>query len=313
LYRSYVVALSGATGVELFRLPLPSAVGWIQIDGQLAALGDVDADNVPDFAVAEPSLRRVCVFSGATLSVRSTTNGGPHAFFYATNLRALGDFDGDGVPDLGLGMPQYQGPIVGFASAPQSPRGWAQIVSGATGAVLWTRAGFADDEHFGADIQLVDDFDGDGRPDVITNCADPANPTVRGLGVFSSRTGYAAPTNYCAGFTHLSWSGSTSLAANDFTLELQQGTPGYVANFFAGSRQTGGWLGATPCLMGPGLRLGPPLLIDVNGNATRAVLPASFGPFAAGTTWYFQASQTLRSSPHPAGEFSDALAVTFTP
>ena len=312
LYANYVAALSGASGVELFRFPL-HATATGQIDGQLAVLGDIDADNVPDFAVAEPSLRRVRIFSGAMLTVRSTTNGGLHAWHYATNLRALRDFDGDGVRDLGVGMPQFEPPIFGFAPA-LTPRGWAQIVSGATGAVLWTRVGFADLEHFGSDLELLEDFDGDGRPEVITHCANPASATFStGLGVFSSRPGYALPTTYCAGVAHLAWSGSTSLAANDFTLELQQGTPGWVANFFAGSRQSAGWLGATPCLMGPGKRLGPPLVIDANGSAARALSPASFGAFAAGTTWYFQASQSLRSSPDAPGGFSDALAVTFTP
>lgn len=315
LYANYVAALSGATGVVLFRMSLQTPYSTsFQADGELAALGDVDADGVPDFAVAEPSLRRVRIFSGASLSVRSTTSGGPYAMRYATNLRSLRDFDGDGARDLGLGMPQYQLAPSGFTPQSLTPRGWAQIVSGADGSVLWTRVGFADNEHFGADLELVDDFDGDGRPEVITNCADPASATLsNGLGVFSSRTGYALPTTYCAGVAHLAWSGSISLAANDFTLELQRASPGWTANFFAGSRQTGGWLGATPCVMGPGVRLGPPILTDANGKATRAILPANFVPFAAGTTWYFQSSHALRSSPDTPERFSDALAVTFTP
>jgi hypothetical protein len=313
---SYVEARSGANGALLFRVdlaPPPAAYVYAhiyaQIDGDLAVLGDVDGDGVPDFAASEPTSLRLRMFSGATQSVLFSVSGDAYARTFATKIRALGDFDGDGVRDIAVCNPQYL-PVM-WDTTPTTPCGYAQIASGANGALLWMRNGFADYEYLGSNLELTNDRDGDGRPEVLTNSFD-ATSTTYGLGVFSSRPGFAAPTRYCAGYAHVSWSGSTSLAADDLVLSVQGAPLNTLANAFCGQRASGGWLGDVPCLLGPGLRLGPPIAVSATGSASRAVHPASLAPFAAGTTWNFQFVFYDPAFPD-AAKYSDALAVTFTP
>ena len=225
-------------------------------------------------------------------------------------MRTLRDFDGDGVRDLGVSTPQYSY-LCDFN--PQAPSGWAQVLSGVNGAELWARVGTAENEGFGAFLEPLDDFDGDGRPELFANCADPSGAQYSfGTGLFSSRAGYATPQHYCASAFNLDWTGSTSVAANALRLVVKNLPPNSVGTFFFGRRAVGGTTGYTSCVLGPGLRVAATVVADAVGNASFTLHASSTALLAPGTTWNFQfVFPNLITS----GElkFSDALAVTFTP
>ncbi|MCZ6792537.1 MAG: integrin alpha, partial [Planctomycetota bacterium] len=77
---------------------------------QVAALGDVDGDGSPDFAVSAPEGRvdenrlpvggKVLVVSGRRGETLFTVRGEKGRPRYGRNLASGGDFDGDGVWDL---------------------------------------------------------------------------------------------------------------------------------------------------------------------------------------------------------------------
>ncbi len=87
---------SGSDGALIYSLQgvLPN-----QRFGQVGAVGDINADGVPDFAVNFPPLVPSttspvpAIFSGADASVLGYSSGGE-------NLSGGGDYDGDGTPDL---------------------------------------------------------------------------------------------------------------------------------------------------------------------------------------------------------------------
>ncbi|MFO0983720.1 MAG: hypothetical protein U1E76_18650 [Planctomycetota bacterium] len=90
-------------------------------------------------------------------------------------IRAAGDVNGDGTPDLVAGAP-----------AVAIDRGMARVYSGQDGAVLHTFYGSADFDHFGAAVSGAGDANQDGFADVV--CAtgrDRANEVI----VFSGKDG----------------------------------------------------------------------------------------------------------------------------
>lgn len=96
--------VSTATGTTLFSSP-PQGIEGIKTSN-VVALGDIDADSVPDFAIATPFENvnaefagRVRVHSGRTGTLIAMANGLESAFLGYV-LGALGDVDGDGTREL---------------------------------------------------------------------------------------------------------------------------------------------------------------------------------------------------------------------
>ena len=80
------------------------------------------------------------------------------------SLAGLGDLDGDGVPDLALGVP--------FAPAGSVQAGSAELRSGAHGALLRTIDGDAALDHAGWSLAALGDLDGDGRGELAVGVPD---------------------------------------------------------------------------------------------------------------------------------------------
>lgn len=176
---------SGATGALLWQFPGNDADG--QLGRAVARTGDVDGDGVDEVLAAAPLADtpggawagRVWLLSGASGSVLRTYEGSVPNRNLGRSVAGLGDLDGDGVEDYGIGA-------IGNPST-------LFVHSGATGTVLYTFDGDQSYDQTGASLAGAGDLDGDGVPDILVGSP---NTTVSGnkygagaVHVLSGRTG----------------------------------------------------------------------------------------------------------------------------
>lgn len=126
----------------------------------LAAMGDVNGDQVPDYARGTDG-RRVQVIDGASGAVLWTRTGTDPSFGSA--IANCGDQDADGVDDLLVGAP-----------AAQNDDGRAFVLSGAAGKahLLYTIHSNSPGGRFGAAVAGIGDLTGDGRPELLIGAPD---------------------------------------------------------------------------------------------------------------------------------------------
>jgi FG-GAP repeat len=152
-------AFSGADGSPLAGHDLVGAGDQDAQGFAVAACGDLNADSVPDYVVGAPGWNgrrgRVLFVSGATGAVLRTVEGGSKRGEMGSSLCAIGDMDGDSIPDVAIGSP-----------GADDGRGRVHVCSGATGKTLLTVRGRDDGDGFGIGVGAVGDVDGDGRPDL---------------------------------------------------------------------------------------------------------------------------------------------------
>ncbi len=123
----------------------------------VSGAGDVDGDGADDVAFSRlvDGVPSVVVVSGRNGAVLRTLPGAPGSGF-ARSLARAGDVDADGVEDLLVGA--HTDPSGGPAA------GCVRVYSGATGAVLYTRAGRQGD-FLGLSVAGLGDVNGDGHAD----------------------------------------------------------------------------------------------------------------------------------------------------
>jgi len=97
-----------------------------------------------------------------------------------TALAGVGDVDGDGRPDVVVGLPRATGAAAGT--------GLARVLSGADGTLLLEVPGTAPAGRFGASVGGVGDVDGDGTPDFVVGAPYGA-PGAGSAGVYSGSGG----------------------------------------------------------------------------------------------------------------------------
>ncbi|MGA7272667.1 MAG: integrin alpha [Acidimicrobiia bacterium] len=134
--------------------------GWVG-----AALGDLDSDSVPDYAVTAITdaeggtlAGKAYIYSGADGSTLDTVKGRPGELL-GYSMDTAGDVDGDGTPDYVIGAPGL-GPVTPDAF------GRAIVVSGEDHTVI--REFAADTQtRLGTAVAGVGDVDGDGHDDIV--------------------------------------------------------------------------------------------------------------------------------------------------
>ena len=154
-----VYLYSGRTGVELFRADGQAGEG---LGNALRDAGDLNRDGVCDVIAGGTGSAGIAgvasVYSGTDGAPLLTLRSGFVGDSFGDSVASAGDFDADGTPDYAVG-----------ASTDDSARpdaGRVYIFSGATGAVLWTIEGTANDDRLGTAVENMGDINGDGRPEL---------------------------------------------------------------------------------------------------------------------------------------------------
>ncbi len=187
-----LVIRSGATNAVLSSMAVaPSQALSLETFDALTATDDVTGDGVPDIALAGragipyfPNVLDVSyldVIDGATFQRTSLV--------YYTNIAlipgglvAIGDADGDGIPDLAASSASTSLVAPGGGSV--------TAYSGATGQPLWSRAGAAMDA-LGKRLIGLGDNDGDGVRELASLVAgsDFAGPDAGLIEIYAGATG----------------------------------------------------------------------------------------------------------------------------
>lgn len=186
---------SGANGALLWK-----AFGGLANDNlgdAVGGAGDVNGDGFDDVIAGAPSADpagassgQALVLSGSNGAVLLTINGNSASDGLGGSVSGAGDVDLDGVPDLIVGIPGEDN--TGANS------GNVRVVSGTTGAVLWSFDGDSAGDNLGTSVRGAGDVDGDGYADLVAgaNGDDDNGAGCGAVRVWSGKTGTVLATFY---------------------------------------------------------------------------------------------------------------------
>jgi len=169
---------SGATGDRLYEYYGENDADFFGVC--VATLGDVDFDGREDFAVGSTAFDvppligqcgRIYVYSGATGNLIYTLTG-TKADETMGFVFGLGDLNGDGVRDIGVGAYAW--------GAGSNGQGRFDVVDGPTGSVIYSLEGEVYGDNFGNGAAGLGDIDADGVEDFMVDA--PAHTTNPGSG-----------------------------------------------------------------------------------------------------------------------------------
>lgn len=159
-----VFVYSGADGQLLHTLR--GAKVWDRFGSAVCSIGDIDFDGRPDFAVGVPLRENgykeagaVEIYSGRTGALLLRVAGRSRDAFFGTEIVAMQDVTGDGVPDFAASGVLNANNFEGY-------EGYAEIRSGADGSLIASVESEAAGEGFGMSLAAAD-ISGDGLLDLI--------------------------------------------------------------------------------------------------------------------------------------------------
>lgn len=311
------------SGLDASVLRSYPANGSDRFGTTLCALGDLNADGVGEYAIGAtqdgsifaPDTGYVCVFSGASGALLYTVSGLSTGDRYASALACGGDLNGDGKDDLLVGADQFS-----FGGA-----GYVQVLSGPSGAVLYSFNGSGASQRYGQGLDVLGDLNNDGLAELAIGVpARSANFSLSGqVELWSRPAGCPTPVGYCSaqpnstgGTAVMAYAGSTSISANNFQL-LTTGAPANKLALYAYSATQAN----TPagngilCLGSPFIRL-PAITTNSTGGAGYLLnfgnLPAA-GPILPGNTRNFVLWYRDPAAGGANFNFSNGLSVQFCP
>lgn len=157
----------------------------------LAVLGDADADGRPELLAGAPGPEtppsaeagRVVLFEYAPLVEPALVvkGDGLAANGFGSIVKAAGDVDNDGAPDVISGEPED--------STVAASAGRARVHSGRDGSVLHEFFGDAAQDQLGWSVAGVGDLDRDGHADVVVGIPFRKAPLPGAIRAYSGRTG----------------------------------------------------------------------------------------------------------------------------
>lgn len=166
-----VLEIENALGEERFGENV-MAGGDLDRDGAddvLVHVGGPDISERPDLAtLTTPGLLRA--YSGRTGEALWTWQGVRKGEEFGREAAAAADCNGDGFPDV----------LVGVGGCKDGGR--ALLISGRDGSILREFPADRGERHFGSNVSLVRDLDGDGASDLLIEAVDQAR-------IHSARTG----------------------------------------------------------------------------------------------------------------------------
>lgn len=192
----------------------------------IAGVGDLDADGFDDFVVGAPNAYvffngSASLISGRDRSVLWTVAGASRDHF-GTSLALGDDVDGDGVNDIAIGAIQHKSDLT-------NAYGYVRLVSGASGATIWTRKGAGVVEYLGISLAAVGDLDHDGVADFV------AGSNLKVVRVISGASG-ALLGSITGGYTFGTSVSAAGDADADGTPDFLIATPAYgIVNLFSGA------------------------------------------------------------------------------
>lgn len=188
----YALALSGATGAQIFRFVPLNALVQLGVPGTfghaIAASTDIDGDGEAEIFVGDPGTGLepppswVVIFSSRSGAFLAAHVGAPGSSF-GHALADLGDLDGDGDTNLAAGGPALSG------AGPGSVSVLAQNGSAFHFHVL--AEGDEVGDQFGFALAAIGDIDLDGTPDALVGA--PAGGYARALSGADGSTLFTLP------------------------------------------------------------------------------------------------------------------------
>ncbi|MGI8957490.1 MAG: FG-GAP-like repeat-containing protein [Chthoniobacterales bacterium] len=159
---------SGANGSLIRTLNHPDQGGSevnARFGSAVANAGDINGDGVADALIGAPGRGEAFVFSGKTGALLFTILSPTAEKLPSFGSAVAGgkDLDGDGIPDFAVGAPLLK-----------SSQGGVFLFRGSDGTFIRKLRPPTPQRssRFGASISLIDDFTGDGRPDVFVGAPD---------------------------------------------------------------------------------------------------------------------------------------------
>jgi hypothetical protein len=193
-----VEVLSGKDGRGVRRFET-RGLGWWPgegaewtLTGQLVAIGDLDGDSAQELVVPA---RQVLGDETVALVVSSATGalvlraplGVRSVEAYGMGLRAGGDFDGDGPPEVVLADPFWN--LAGVPVRAGVDAGFVRVLSGRDLHELRSWEGGRCSMWLGAFVTPAGDVDRDGTPDVWMTTSETCERVRQAVGLASGRTG----------------------------------------------------------------------------------------------------------------------------